>query len=159
MDCTCGADCTTSCEGHCAFYCSDGRCDEGCYDSCYGSCKTGCNTACNSTCSGKTQKANLDKLILNNGPFTAEFMNNINTAVNFEVINRRGLSPIVQNIVFKNKEKIDDEKINNIIQNLKQTEQNISQSANEKTLASKKFIQDIINTITAANNEVIAVDE
>lgn len=157
---TCREDCTEAC----GFYCSNGWCDNACYAECSESCslscregcRSSCQTACNTTCQGQTQKDNIDKIV-NNKSFTAEFMNNINTAVNFELA-RRGLSPSIQNIVFKSKEKIDDEKVNNIINNLKQTGQNISYSANYKTLALESFAQNIIDTIINANNKEIKLD-
>ena len=161
---SCDNTCKEDCTGVCGFYCDISFCDNACWAtcasdcslSCREGCKGGCSTACNSTCTGKTQSENIKKLIVGN-KLDEELMNNINTAVNFE-LTRRGLSPSVQDITFQTKEKIDDGKINNIINNLKQTGQNISYNANYKTLALKSLAQNIIDTIVNANNEKIGID-
>lgn len=166
MACT-YSDCISSCVNGCRYYCGDactggcsscsgscqGTCTATCADNCSGGCKGSCSTACNTTCSGQTQTTNINKLNLNE-QFKASDIQNIITAANFEVSDRRGTS-LAHNVSISAGEALDDTKINQIIDVIKQTGFTPSETATAGSLVLKTLGQNLIDKIKEANNQEI----
>lgn len=166
MACT-YSDCISSCVNGCRYYCGDactggcsscsgscqGTCTATCADNCSGGCKGSCSTACNTTCTGQTQTTNINKLNLNE-QFKASDIQNIITAANFEVQDRRGTS-LAHNVNINAGEVLDDTKINQIIDIIKQTGFTPSETASEGSLVLKTLGQNLIDKIKEANNQEI----
>lgn len=185
MACSCGTNCSSSCVGGCRFYCDEGNCMGGCggncsggcsgkctatcadncsggckgsctatcANDCTGGCKGSCSTACNATCTGQTQSTNINKLTLNE-QFKASDIQNIITAANFEVQNRRGTS-LAHNVSISTDELLDDTKINQIINVIKQTGFTPSNTATAGSIALKTLGQNLIDKIKEANNQQV----
>ena len=181
MACTCGSSCSSTCVGGCRFYCGDactggcsgscngsckdtctatcadncsggckGTCTATCADNCSGGCKNTCSTACNSTCTGQTQTMNINKLSLDSS-LKASDMQNIITAANFEVQNRRSTT-LAHNVSISAGEVLDDAKITQIINVIKQTGTTPSQTATQGSSVLKTLGESLISAIKTANN-------
>lgn len=147
----CGSSCTQNCSvcgGDCTSYCASD-----CNGHCSGACKESCDTTCNYACIGKTQTMNINKLILNKR-LTAEDISNIIKAIKFEVEDRRG-QIVINNVVIQQKEKIDDGKMNKIIDNIDAIGEKPIYSAQVKQKAIQDLPEDIITKIKTAYNEII----
>lgn len=165
---TCKGTCTGSCSGGCKGTCTGckgtckGTCTGSCGDSCSGGCKNGCAGCegycigtCNSTCIAGEQSENIAKLSLSSNILASD-INNIAKAIEFEVVNRRGLD-LANAVTFYRADLLDSEKINKIIQNLEQTGQVAAYSATDGEKALKVLAQDLIDLIKAANEEMVPV--
>lgn len=152
-DCSCSGTCWGSCKWDC-LGCSGCSGCSSCKGTCKGTCTASCSTACNTTCSGATQTTNLEKLVLNE-TMKKEDITNIETAVKFEVVDRRGKTLTNQDIIFLDKEAINAEKVNKIITNLKQTGQTPLYNATAGELSLKVLAEDLIAKIIAANKVTI----
>ena len=150
--------CSGSCSGTCSGSCS-GSCTNTCTGSCSGGCSTtctaSCSTACNTTCTGATQSTNLEKLGSINEIILSNDIVNINTAITFEVVNRRGSS--VTDVTFAPGDLIDDAKIATLIANLKKAGQTAAYAATEGKPTLKVLIEDLVAKITAANKVQINI--
>ena len=157
-DCTggcsrsCADNCSSTCQGGCGNDCNT-TCTATCADNCSGSCKNSCSTACNTTCSGQTQTTNINKLAIDDY-FKASDISNIITAANFEAQNRRGLT-LAHNVKISSGELLDDTKINQIINVIKQSGQTPNRNAVQDETAFKALAQELINKIKLANSQQI----
>lgn len=160
--------CTGTCKGTCKGTCTGckgtckGTCTGSCGDSCTGGCKNGCagcegycTGTCNSTCIAGEQSENIAKLSLRS-TILASDINNIVKAIEFEVVNRRGLD-LTNAVTFSQGDLLDNEKINKIIQNLEQTGQVVAYSATDGEKVLKVLVQNLIDLIREANAEIVPV--
>lgn len=172
----CGAGCSNLCTGgakngpaqcdyNCTMYCAEacyqgcdggcsgckGGCEDNCSSGCSGSCTGGCTNSCKGTCNaGCEDSARYDDLIINKKIYMND-IKNINDAITFEVEDRRG-GTLKNTVSFNQKERINDEKINKLIENLSAIDQISSYSAIVKNKALKKLPEDLIAKIKIANN-------
>ena len=151
---SCSGTCSgcSSCSGTCSGTCS------GCSGSCSGTCSScsgTCDTACNKTCTGKTQTTNINKLTLNEKIMQKDIAN-IKTAIDFEVVNRRGIT-LPYKVTFNQSEQLDDTKITQIIANLKKAGQTSAYTASAGSKALKDLALDLIQKIKNANNATIGL--
>ena len=149
-DCTmyCAVACYQGCDGGCSG-CSGG-CQDNCATGCSGTCTGGCTNSCKGTCNaGCENSARYSDLVLNKKIYMND-IKNINDAITFEVVNRRDKT-LKHTISFNQKEHIDDEKINKLIENLQAIDQIPAYSATIKNKAIKKLPEDLIAKIKAAN--------
>lgn len=156
----CGAGCGSACGGcgdaceGCTGGCGT-SCNVACSVSCTGSCTGGCLTACGKQCTGQTQAENFAKLKLEKR-FNADNIQFISDFVKYEV-QRREVTPT--SISFSKKEKLDENKINQILNNLEKIESTIDSSAIinintavEKKRGLRKLGEDIISKATVYYN-------
>lgn len=81
---------------------------------------------------------------------------NIKTAIEFEVVNRRGIA-LPYNVTFSQGEQLDDTKITQIIENLKKAGQTPAYTASAGSPALKNLALDLIQKIKDANNATIGL--
>ena len=145
--------CSGSCVGYCSTYCGS-NCTGGCKSGCSG-CDGTCKGTCNITCEGETQATNIAALSLQD-KIMASDITNIATAIEFEVVNRRGLD-LANIVTFTRGDLLDNTKITQLIENLQQTGQTAAYSAGQGEKALKVLAEDLINLIKAANDELVPV--
>lgn len=147
---SCWGGCTGSCESGCMEASIGGG--TGC-DNCADSCTANCSDSCNDQCDGKVQDENIG--YIKNGlhkKFLKSDIKNIKKCIEHEA-KRRGENPI--SINFSNKEKLNSEKINQLITNLEKAGQDLSVSAEGKRKALESLGQTLVDKVMAAYNEVV----
>lgn len=163
QDCnnSCTGGCSGGCMSACSGYCS-GTCSTYCGNNCTGGCKSGCSGcdgtckgACNKTCDSGAQADNIALLSLNE-KILASDINNIITAIEFEVVDRRDLD-LANAVTFAQGDLLNAAKIEKIIDNLEQTGQTAAYSASSGDKVLKVLAEDLIQKIKNANNELVGL--
>lgn len=164
---TCVLVCNNSCSGGCSGSCGGGcsscggcdygcsSCTGGCTGSCGGECKENCLGACKNNCDKQCQSSNYSDInninIKHNEWLKAEDINIIINTIKYEVA-RRKLTNTNYSVMIG--ERIDDNKINEIIKNLKLLGYNYK-NINYGEKSNRSLIQKIIEDTKTSYNKVV----
>ena len=158
----CTTGCKTSCKGTCRGGCSRGcgGCANQC-TSCSGTCKGGCFKECSGKCERQCINAEMQSIgnltLEANKTMTASKMNEILTALRYEVQKRKISESLMETKTFNEGEHIDDVAIQKLIKDLKLIKQEINENCDEGVKPWHRMLQEIVSDIKVAWNETVAI--